>query len=47
MQEYNLILTDIMKTGHHYFYGNYIRYASMENQNFDIVDDYYKLPTNL
>ena len=47
MEQHNLILTDIMKTGHHYFYGNYIRYASMENQNFDIVDDYYKLPTNL
>lgn len=43
----NFILTDIMKTGHHYFYGNYIRYASIENQNIDIIDDYYQLPTDL
>jgi hypothetical protein len=47
MEEHNLILTDIMKTGHHYFYGNYIRYASIENQRIEIVNDYYRLPNDL
>lgn len=43
----NLILTDIMKTGHHYFYGQYIDFADVPGENIDVVNDYYLLPTDL
>ena len=43
----NLILTDIMKTGHHYFYGQYIDFADIPGQQIDVVNDYYLLPTDL
>ena len=43
----NLILTDIMKTGHHYFYGHYINFADIPGQKIDVVNDYYLLPTDL
>lgn len=43
----NLILTDIMKTGHHYFYGEYINFAKLEQDSVDIINDYYLLPDDL
>ena len=43
----NLILTDIMKTGHHYFYGQYIDFADVPGEHIDVVNDYYLLPNNL
>lgn len=47
MPKTNLILTDIMKTGHHYHYGNYIRQADIAGEQIQIEDDYYKLPKDL
>jgi len=39
----NLILTDIMKTGHHWWYGDFFRYNTITSQQITIVDDYYRL----
>ena len=47
MKQHNLILTDIMKTGHHYYYGSYIKNHSLFDQDVTVIDDYYLLPNNL
>ena len=47
MKQHNLILTDIMKTGHHYYYGNYIKNHSLFDHDVTVIDDYYLLPNNL
>lgn len=38
-----LILTDIMKTGHHWWYADFLRYHTIMDQIIDVCDDYYKL----
>lgn len=39
----NLILTDILKTGHHWWYAQFLRYHSISSQDIDICEDYYEL----
>lgn len=39
----SLILTDIMKTGHHWWYADFLRYNTIVDQQIDIIDDYYRL----
>ena len=39
----NLILTDIMKSGHHWWYARFLRYNSIKSQHIEICDDYYSL----
>jgi hypothetical protein len=38
-----LILTDIMKTGHHWWYAQFLRYNTIKSQQIEICDDYYNL----
>jgi len=38
-----LILTDIVKTGHHWWYADFLKYNTIVEQQIDVVDDYYKL----
>ena len=37
------ILTDIMKTGHHWWYAQFLRYNSLKNEEIIICEDYYDL----
>jgi len=39
----NLILTDIMKTGHHWWYAQFIKYNTIKDQQIEVCDDYYNL----
>ena len=39
----NFILTDIMKTGHHWWYGQFIKYNTIKDQHIEVCDDYYHL----
>ena len=39
----NLILTDIMKTGHHWWYSQFIKYNNIKDQQIEVCDDYYNL----
>lgn len=39
----NLILTDIMKSGHHWWYAQFLRYNSIRSQHIEICDDYYSI----
>jgi hypothetical protein len=43
MKQRNFILTDIMNTGDHTSYGNFIQTNSIPNQTFDCVGEYYTL----
>jgi len=43
MEQHNLILTDIMKTGDHVSTEGFIRFNTLPNQNFDITGEYYTL----
>ena len=43
MEEHNLILTDIMKTGQHQLHEGYIRFNTLPDQKFDIINEYYLL----
>ena len=38
-----LILTDIMKTGHHWWYAQFLKYNTIKDQQIEIYDDYYNL----
>jgi hypothetical protein len=37
------ILTDIMKTGHHWWYAQFLRYNSLKDEEIIICEDYYDL----
>jgi len=39
----NFILTDIMKTGHHWWYAQFLKYNSILDQTIEVCDDYYRL----
>lgn len=39
----SLILTDIMKTGHHWWYAQFLRRNTITSEQIEICDDYYKL----
>jgi len=43
MEEHNLILTDIMKTGDHVANEGFIRFNTLPNQIFDLTGEYYTL----
>ena len=43
MEQHNLILTDIMKTGQHQLHEGYIRFNTLPDQKFDIISEYYLL----
>ena len=43
MEQHNLILTDIMKTGENQLYEGYIRFNTLPNQKFDFTSEYYFL----
>jgi len=43
MEQHNLILTDIMKTGQNQLYEGYIRFNTLPDQKFDIISEYYLL----
>jgi len=38
-----IILTDIMKTGHHWWYAQFLKYNSILDQTIEVCDDYYRL----
>lgn len=38
-----LILTDIVKTGHHWWYADFLKYNTITDQQIDVIDDYYRL----
>lgn len=38
-----LILTDIMKTGHHWWYAQFLKYNTLRDQQIEICDEYYNL----
>ena len=43
MEQHNLILTDIMKTGDHIANEGFIRFNTLKNQKFDLTGEYYTL----
>jgi hypothetical protein len=38
-----LILTDIMKTGHHWWYAQFLKYNTIKDQQIEICDEYYNI----
>ena len=39
----NFILTDIMKTDHHWWYAQFLRYNTLKDEHIVICEDYYDL----
>jgi len=44
MTKHNLVLTDLMHMGDHFYFENYWRFANVPNETFDYFANYYELP---